>query len=60
MPLKTKASQLKAVHNYYTKNVESIKIRKANYYKANRTKLLNEKKEYYIQKKLQPTVPIIA
>ena len=56
MPLKTKASQLKAVHNYYTKNAESIKIRKANYYQANRTKLLNEKKEYYARKKLQPII----
>ena len=60
MPLKTKASQLKAVHNYYTKNAESIKIRKANYYQANRTKLLNQKKEYYIQKKLQSVIPVIV
>ena len=60
MPLKTAPSQLKAVHNYYTKNAESIKIRKANYYQANRTKLLNQKKEYYIQKKLQSVIPVIV
>lgn len=60
MPLKSTSAQLKAARNYYTKNTESIKIRKALYHLAHCEEIKRKQKEYYIQKKLQPTIPIIV
>ena len=59
MPLKTKASQLRASHNYYIRNIESIKIRKALYHAANREEVNRKLKEGRTFRKLQ-TIPIIA
>ena len=56
MPLKTKASQLKASHNYYIRNIESIKIRKALYHSANREEVNRKLKEHRALRKLQPII----
>jgi hypothetical protein len=60
MPLKSTLAQLKAARNYYTKNTESIKIRKALYHLAHCEEIKQKQKEYYNKKKNVLQVPIVV
>jgi hypothetical protein len=63
MPLKTAPSQLKAVHNYYIRNTEAIKLRRllsnqtSIYYLKNCEEIKRKRRERYARRKLQiPTL----
>ena len=64
MPLKTSPSQLKAVHNYYIRNTEAIKLRRvlsnqtSIYYLKNCEEIKRKRRDRYARKKLQLTIPI--
>jgi hypothetical protein len=60
MPLKSTSAQLKAARNYYTKNTESIKIRKALYHLAHCEEIKQKQKEYYNRKKSVMQAPLIV
>jgi ABC-type oligopeptide transport system substrate-binding subunit len=59
MPLKSTAAQLRASHNYYIHNIESIKIRKALYHAANREEVNRKLKEGRTFRKLQKTTIVM-